>query len=141
MIELIAFALSLTILICFFVLCANTASMKKEMVKQNKLQTAILRKLESWNDPNAVSTRSSVLPFYLFIYDSKDRKFLVMNSNSSGYEALPGTSEHAMALTVNKSQHELEIIRQDEGTNEIKYVKLQLKPVVDNLIDIADHLE
>lgn len=127
MIQLLAFALSITILICFFVLCANTASMKKEMVKQNKLQTAILRKLESWNDPNAVSTGSSGLPFYLFIYDSKDRKLLVKNSAAGSYETLSGTSEHALSMTSEKANVQLEVIRQDGVTSEIKYVKLQLK--------------
>ncbi len=138
MIELLAFALSLTVLICFFVLCANTASMKKEMVNQNKLQTAILRKLESWNDPSGISNASSELPFYIFLYDSTDSKRLVKNINNGGYETLPGTSEHAISMVSKKSDIELEIVMQGDVMNDLQIVKIKLKPVVDNLIDVAD---
>ncbi|MCL7987739.1 hypothetical protein M8998_07295 [Sphingobacterium sp. lm-10] len=141
MIELLAFALSLIILICFFVLCANTAGIKKEIITQNKLQMAILRKLESWNDPTAVSSESSGLPYYLFLYDSEDRKLLVKNSAAGSYVTLPGTSEYALPMTSKTAIVQIEVIHQDGVINDIQYVKLVLKPVVDNLIDIADHLK
>lgn len=140
MFEPFTFASSLIVFIFFIILCYNVATIKKELANQTKLQSAILRRLESWNDPKSVQSAAEGLPFYLFIYDSKDRKFLFRNINTNGYETLPPTAQYATSMTSKKSIIQLEIIQQNGITNVMKNVEITLKSVVDNYIDIADYV-
>ncbi|WP_166336148.1 hypothetical protein [Sphingobacterium chungjuense] len=140
MFEPFTFVSSLIVFIFFIILCYNVSTIKKELVNQTKLQSAILRKLESWNDPKSVQSAAESLPFYLFIYDSKDRKFLLRNINTNGYETLSATAQYATPMTSEKSIVQLEIIRQSGITNTMENVELTLKSVVDNHIDIADYI-
>lgn len=43
-------------------------------------------------------------------------------------------------MTSKSADIQLEVIQQDGVINDLHVVKINLKPVVDNLIDIADHL-
>ncbi|MCL7989235.1 hypothetical protein M8998_14895 [Sphingobacterium sp. lm-10] len=138
--EPFSFTLSLIVLIFLLVLCFNVITIKKEMVKQNNLQSAILRRLELWNGSGAVDSAAKDFPFYFFLYDSKNRKFLFRNINTNGYETLPGASQYAMSMTAKKSEIELEIIKQNGITNALENIKITLKPVEDNYIDIADYV-
>ncbi len=140
MFEPLTFVSSLIVFIFFIILCYNVATIKKELVNQTKLQSAILRKLESWNDPKSIHSAAEGLPFYLFIYDSKDRKFLFRNMNTNGYETLPAAAQYATPMKSEKSIVQLEIIRQSGFSNTMENVELTLKSAVDNHIDIADYI-
>lgn len=114
--------------------------MRKELTNQNKLQSAILRKLELWNHSPAIQSSTEPPAFYLFLYDSKDRKFLFRNIHTNGYETLPGARQYAISLLAQKSEIQLEIIKQIGITRALEKIELNLNSGADNYVDIAEYV-